>query len=126
MNLVDSSGWLEYFTEGSNAATFAEPLEDTANLLVSVINLYEVFKVVLRERGNNAALQAVALMRQGQVTDVTTEISLNAAKTSHELQIPMADSLIYATTQLYDATLWTQDEDFDGLPGVRYFAKGSL
>ena len=125
MNLVDSSGWLEYFTEGTNAAAFAAPLEDTASLLVSVINLYEVFKVVLRERGNNAALQAVALMRQGQVTDVTTEISLNAAKTSHELQIPMADSLIYATAQQHDATLWTQDEDFDGLRGVRYFAKGS-
>ena len=123
MNLVDSSGWLEYFTEGSNAAAFAEPLQDKTTLLVSVINLYEVFKVVLRERDENSAFQTIALMRQGQVSDITMEISLNAAKTSHELKIPMADSLIYATAQLYEATLWTQDEDFDGLQGVRYFAK---
>ena len=123
MNLVDSSGWLEYFTEGPNAAVFAEPLEDKESLLVSVINLYEVFKVVLRERGNNSALQAIALMRQGLVTDITMEISLSAAKNSHDLQIPMADSLIYATAQLHNATLWTQDEDFDGLRGVRYFLK---
>ncbi len=119
-----SLGWLEYFTEGSNAAAFAGPLEDQRNLLVSVINLYEVFKVVLRERDDHSALQAIALMRQGQVTEVTTEISLSAAKTSHERKIPMADSLIYATAQLHEATLWTQDEDFDGLPGVRFFSKG--
>lgn len=123
MNLVDSSGWLEYFTEGSNAASFAEPLQDKTTLLVSVINLYEVFKVVLRERDENSAFQTVALMRQGRVTDVTAEISVHGAKTSHELKIPMTDSLIYATAQLYEATLWTQDEDFDGLQGVRYLAK---
>lgn len=124
MNLVDSSGWLEYFTDGSNATAFAEPLEDKTNLVVSVINLYEVLKVVLRERGENSALQALALMRQGRVADVTMDISLSAAKTSHDRKIPMADSLIYATAQLYEATLWTQDEDFDGLPSVRFFSKG--
>jgi hypothetical protein len=41
MNLVDSSGWLEYFADGRNAAFFAPALEDTENLVVSTINIYD-------------------------------------------------------------------------------------
>ena len=65
MNLVDSSGWLEYFSDGQNADSFAKPLQDLNNLIVTTICIYEVFKVVLREQGENDALQAIALMEQG-------------------------------------------------------------
>ncbi len=123
MNIVDSSGWLEFFTDGPNAGCFAEPLNDRAQLLVPSIIIYEVFKVVLRERGENAALQAVALLRQGVVTDLTEDIALRAARLSIACKLPMADSIIFATARAYNAEIWTQDDDFKGLEGVRYFSK---
>ena len=120
MNLVDSSGWLEYLADDRNADFFAPALEDTVNLVVSTINIYEVFKRVLRQRGQDAALQAVALMEQANVADVTAPISLDAARISAEMKLPMADSLILATARAHDAILWIQDSDFQGLSGVRF------
>ena len=123
MNLVDSSGWLEYLSDGPNADYFFEPLNDITNLIVSAINIYEVFQVVLRERGEDMALHTIALMRQGTVVDVTTEIAIHAAKISYDSKIPMADSIILITAFNYEATLWTQDDDFEGIDGVKYFPK---
>ena len=125
MNIVDSSGWLEYFADGPNADRFAAPLGSVAELLVPSITLYEVFKIVCRQRGEDAALQAVAMMQQGQVIELSSSIALLAAKLSLDLKIPMADSIILATAQTHDAVLWTQDDDFKGLSGVRYFPKVS-
>ncbi len=70
MNVVDSSGWLEYFADGSNADFFATPIETSAELLVLTVSLYEVFKRVLQQRGENEALQAIALMQQGTVIEL--------------------------------------------------------
>jgi predicted nucleic acid-binding protein len=123
MNLVDSSGWLEYFANGRNAKFFAPVLEDTENLIVSTINIYEVFKRVLQQRGEDAALQAVALMQQASVVDVTSPIAMAAADLGTELKLPMADSLILATARAFKATLWTQDADLKGLPDVRFTKK---
>lgn len=123
MNLVDSSGWLEYFADGRNARFFAPALEDTENLIVSTINIYEVFKRVLQQRGEDAALQAVALMHQAGVVDVTSSISMDAVKLSADLNLPMADSLILATARSCDAVLWTQDTHFEGLPDVKFTRK---
>ena len=123
MNLVDSSGWLEYFADGRNARFFAPSLEDTENLIVSAINIYEVFKRVLQQRGEDAALQAVALMQQANIVDVTSPIAMDAANLSAKLKLPMADSLMFATARAYGATLWTQDTDLDGLPGVKFTKK---
>jgi predicted nucleic acid-binding protein len=123
MNLVDSSGWLEYFADGRNARFFAPALEDTENLIVSAINIYEVFKRVLQQRGEDAALQAVALMQQANIADVTLPIAMDAANLSAEMKLPMADSLIFATARAYGATLWTQDADLDDLPGVKFTKK---
>jgi predicted nucleic acid-binding protein len=123
MNLVDSSGWLEFFSDGKNADTFSVPLYDVENLIVPTISIYEVFKVVLREKGENEALQTVAVMIQGNVIDLSFEISIQAAKFSMENKVPMADSIIYTTGKLYNATIWTQDDDFLNLPNVKYFKK---
>ncbi len=124
MNLVDSSGWLEFFSDGSNAEAFAEPLADVENLIVPVICLYEVFKVVLRQRGENDALQAVAVMEQAKIVDLTPDLALSAARISVDNKLPMADSIIAATAERYSAVIWTQDEDFAGMPSVRYLPKG--
>jgi toxin FitB len=123
MNLVDSSGWLEYLAEGPNAKYFAPAIEDTENLVVSTINIYEVFKRVLQQRGEPLALQAAALMEQSTVIDVTASISMSAAFLSAELKLPMADSLILATARACEAVLWTQDSDFKGVAGVQFKKK---
>ena len=123
MNLVDSSGWLEYFADGRNVKFFAPALEDTENLIVLTINIYEVFKRVLQQRGEDAALQAVALMQQAGIVDVTSPIAMDAANLSAEMKLPMADSLILATARAFNATVWTQDADLKGLPDVRFTKK---
>lgn len=125
MNLVDSSAWLEFFADGPNARIFAEPLEEADLLLVPSVCLYEVFKIVLRQRGESAALQAVALMRQGRVADLTERIALLAAELSLQVKLPMADSVILATARLHDARIWTQDAEFEGLDDVTYVAKSA-
>ena len=123
MNLVDSSGWIEYFIDGPNADIFSKPLADVNNLIVSTISVFEVYKVVLRERGEDAALQVIALLQKGTVVDVTSKIAIQAAKVSYDKKIPMADSFILTTAQMYEATIWTQDEDLKGIPGVKYIPK---
>ena len=123
MNVVDSSGWLEYFADGPNAAFFAPAIEATRELLVPTLSLYEVFKRVLQQRGEGEALQAVALMQQGRIVELTSALALAAAKASIEHRLPMADSIMLATAQTQGATLWTQDADFERIAGVKYVAK---
>lgn len=120
MNLVDSSGWLEYFADGKNADFFVSAIEDIENLIVSTINIYEVYKKVLREKDEESAIQAVALMQNGHIIDVDISISLTAAKLSYDLKIPMADSLILSSARLNNAVLWTQDSDFENISDVKY------
>lgn len=122
MNVVDSSGWLEYFGAGKNAGFFAPIIEDTEKLMVPVICIYEVFKRVLQQRGLGAAQTHIADMYSGQIIDLDTPLAMSAAKISAEMKLPMADSLIFATARALDATLWTQDEHFKGLEGVQYIA----
>lgn len=123
MNVVDSSGWLEYFAGGPNANFFAKPIEATAQLVVPTLSLYEVFKKIAQQRGEGDALQAIAIMQQGKVVELSSTLALSAAKVSMQLSLPMADSVILATARAADAVLWTQDADFAEVPGVRYVAK---
>ncbi|MCR4407162.1 MAG: type II toxin-antitoxin system VapC family toxin [Anaerolineae bacterium] len=123
MNVVDSSGWLEYFADGPNADFFAPAIEDVSELIVPSLSLDEVFKRVLRQRGESDALQAVAVMQQGTVVDLDAAMALSAAKLSVDLGLPMADSVMLATARAHNATLWTQDADFKGVEGVEYIEK---
>ena len=122
MNAVDSCGWLEYFAEGANADFFAGPIEQTDELVVPTMSVYEVFRRVLQQRGESDALQAVALMQQGTVADLTTPIALDAARRSIALGLPMADSIMLASARAFRAPLWTQDSHFAEMEGVRYVA----
>ena len=123
MNVVDSSGWLEYFARGTNASFFAPAIKEINALVVPTVCMYEVFKRLLVQRGEESALQAVGIMSLGLIADLTREIAVNAATISSELRIAMADSIILATTQAYDAILWTQDVDFEGIDSVQYIKK---
>lgn len=124
MNVVDSSAWLEYLSEGSSTPFFASAIEQPAKLVVPTVVLYEVFKKVHQERGESAALTVAALLQQGHVVDLTAPLALAAANVSSAHKLPMADSIIYATALAFSATLWTQDADFKDLPGVRFRAGG--
>jgi predicted nucleic acid-binding protein len=123
VNVVDSSGWLEYLADGPNADFFANSILATADLLVPTLSLYEVFKRVLQQRGEDDALQAVALMQQGTIVELTSSLALSAARISLSDKIPMADSIMLATARAYGATLWSQDSDFENIAGVKYIAK---
>ena len=123
MNVVDSSGWLEYFADGPNAAEFAKPIEAIRTLLVPTLALFEVFKRVTQQRNEDAALRAIAIMEQGSVVDLDRATALEAARLSVQHGLAMADSMMYATARRHHAMLWTQDSDFDGLVGARYFPK---
>lgn len=123
MNVVDSSAWLEYFAGGSNAGRFAAPIVTTSELLVPSLAIYEVFKRVRQQRGDGDALQAIAVMEQGRVVDFDRSLALAAARISLDHDLPLADSVMLATARRYQATLWTQDADFEDIEGVRYFPK---
>ena len=123
MNVVDSSGWLEYLADGPNADFFAKSILATADLLVPTLSLYEVFKRVLQQRGENDALQAAALMQQGTIVELSASLALSAARISLDEKIPTADSMMLATARAHGATLWSQDSDFENIPDVRYIAK---
>jgi toxin FitB len=123
MNVVDSCGWLEYFADDACADLYAPAIEETDSLIVPTICLFEVFKRVLQQSGEDAALQIVAVMHQGQVVALSPGIALRAAKLGSELKLPLADSVILATAQAYGALIWTQDTHFKDIDGVRYIEK---
>ncbi len=123
MNIVDSSGWLEFFADGPNADFFAPAIQDTKQLIVPTLSIFEVFKRILQQREEGEALQAIALMQQGTVVELTSMLALEAAKLSLEEKLPLADSIMLATSRAYDATLWTQDSDFENISGVKFVLK---
>jgi predicted nucleic acid-binding protein len=123
MNVVDTSGWLEFFEGGGNAKEFLKPIKKIKDLLIPTICIYEVSKVVLRESDEDHLLQALAAMQKGKVIELSPSISISAAKLSLKHRIPMADSIIYATAQRFNAIVWTQDNDFEDLPNVKYLPK---
>ena len=121
MNVVDSSAWLSYFAGDSNADKFARSIEDTADLLVPSITLTEVFKCVARQNSEDEALQVTAHMQQGRVIPLDSSLAIDAAVYGLKYKLPLADSIIYATARKFDAVVWTQDADFENLPGVKFF-----
>jgi predicted nucleic acid-binding protein len=126
MNVVDSSAWLSYFAGDKNAAVFSKAIEEIDKLLVPSITLTEVFKIILLQRNEELALATVAHMQQGRVVSLDSELAVDAAGFGVMHKLPLADSIIFATAHRYNATIWTQDSDFEGLTKVRYYARINL
>ena len=124
MNIVDSSAWLSYFAGDANAEIFSTPIENIDKLIVPSITITEVFKYILRQRGENMALEAIAHIQQGKVVSLDSSLAIDAAKYGIDHKLPLADSIIYATGQKFSALIWTQDIDFKSLEGVKYYPKG--
>jgi predicted nucleic acid-binding protein len=123
MNVVDSSGWLEYYANEPNADFFAPAIENTAELLVPSISLYEVVKRVRIETDEETAVKMATQMQQARIIDLDATIALQAIELSIQHHLPLADSIILATARAFSATLWTQDEHLKDIDGVRFIAK---
>jgi predicted nucleic acid-binding protein len=123
MNVVDSSGWLEYLGNLSNANFFEPAVQDVENLLVPTVVVYEVFKRLVQISNPEAAREAVGIMSDGLIVDWDASLALEAAEISIQNKLPMADSMILATARHFEATLWTQDAHFRDLPGVKFVEK---
>ncbi|WP_428356877.1 type II toxin-antitoxin system VapC family toxin [Methyloprofundus sp.] len=123
MNVVDSSAWLSYFAGDANAEVFSTPIENIEKLIVPSITITEVFKYILRQRGEGMALEAIAHMEQGKVVSLDSSLAIDATKYGVDYKLPLADSIIYATGQKFKAVIWTQDIDFKSLEGVEYYSK---
>jgi len=124
MNVVDSSGWIEYLQDSPRADLFAQAIEDRHHLLVPTIALFEVHKVLIRKLPESLVNQALNVMRLGRVLDLTDARAVAAAKAARLHNLAMADAAMYSMAREFDATFWTQDVDYQGLPGVQYAAKG--
>jgi predicted nucleic acid-binding protein len=123
MNMVDTSGWVEYFLDSPRADLFASAIEDTSRLLVTSINLYEVHRVLSRKLPKHLRDTCLDLMRRAPVIDFTDTRAIAAADVSSKHQLAMADAAMYAMALEHQATLWTQDADYQGLANVQYFPK---
>lgn len=123
MNVVDSSAWLEYFGDGPNASEFAAAIEAPEDLVVPTLTVFEVFKRTCQIADETSALDAIAVMLQGEVVDLNSALSLDAARISIDAGLAMADSIILATARSREAVLWTQDAHFEGLAGVEFRPK---
>ncbi len=123
MIVVDSSGWIEFFTGGSNARRYGRYLNRPSELVTPTIVLYEVYKLVKRERTEEEALLAVAQIQKTRLVPLSESLALAAADASLELRLAMADAIVYATAKAEGAELVTGDSDLRGLPGVTYLPK---
>ncbi len=123
MNLVDSSGWVEYLMDSPRADLFALAIEQRDKLIVPVIALYEVHKILSRKLPEVAVMQALDVMRLGRVIELTDRRAIAASVTAARHKLAMADAVMYSVALEHKATFWTQDVDYQGLPSVQFFAK---
>ena len=126
MNVVDSSAWIEYLQDTARADLFAQAIEDRAALLVPTIALFEVHKVLSRKLPAEVVAQCLDAMRMGRVLDLTDKRAVAASQVASAHKLAMADAVMYAMAQEFEATFWTQDVDYQGLDGVRYCAKPAV
>jgi predicted nucleic acid-binding protein len=123
--LVDSSGWVEYFTDGPLADDFAPYLERLEEVVTPTIVIFEVFRVIRRQRSEEEAMEAVAQMQKTSVVDLDQTLALSAADISIEHGLAMADAIVYATARFNGVQTVTADADFEGLREVRVFTRGT-
>jgi predicted nucleic acid-binding protein len=123
VNLVDSSGWIEYLQDTPRADLFATAIEDRNHLLVPTIALFEVHRVLSRSLPADLVDRCLDVMRLGRVLDFTDARAVAASHIAAQHKLAMADAAMYAIALEFGASFWTQDVDYQGLPGVRYHAK---
>lgn len=124
MIVVDSSGWIEFFTDGPLADEFAPYLEDLAEVVTPTIVIFEVYRVIRRQRSEEEAIAAVAQMQKTSVVDLDQFLALSAADVSIAHRLAMADAIVYATALSGDIAMVTADAHFQGLDNARVITVG--
>ncbi len=123
MIVIDTSGWLEYFTGGPNSNIFSTAIKNNPKIIIPTIILYDLWKKISREKGEDKVIEVVAQLKRFDIISLDESLSISVAKISNEFKIPMADSIIYGTAKKYNATLWAQDPDFKDFENVKYIEK---
>ena len=123
VHCFDTSALVEITHAGLNAAKFAQALAKAETVIISTVSIYEIARYTTHAAGETATEEILAFLHQYRITPVTAEIAELAATLAPRHKLAMADAIIYATTKTQNATLWTQDEDFEGLPHVKYYPK---
>jgi toxin FitB len=123
MNVVDSSAWIEYFLDSARADIFAQAIEQTDSLIVPAMSLFEVHRFLSRNASVTLREECLNVMRRGTVADLTDARAVAASECAQKHSLAMADAVMYSIAREFEATLWTQDVDYQGLPGVQFHAK---
>ena len=123
MNVVDSSGWIEFFSAAANGPIFRPVIEQRDRLLVPTIALFEVHKILSRSLSEDMVDRCLNVMRLGRVLDLTDRRAIAASKVARQHRLALADAAMYSMAREHEATFWTQDVDYQNLPSVRYFSK---
>jgi toxin FitB len=123
MNVVDSSAWLEFFANNPLASVFEEPIRDLQHLVVPTITVLAVHKKATKQRGADYASECIAQMMGGAIIPLSLQLALNSSDVGRQYDLPLADSVVYATALAVNGLTWTCDSDFKDLPNVRYFDK---
>ena len=123
MNVVDSSGWIEYFIDTVNADNFAQAIEKSALLIVPALSFFEVHRYLSKNTSAAQRDRCLDVMRRGSVVELTTVRAIAASDMALLHKLAMADAVMYSIAREFNATFWTQDVDYQDLPGVSYHAK---
>ena len=121
MKLIDSYGWIEYFSDGPLAKKYAPYIEDVNenNTVTPTVVVYEVYKRLKKEKGEQVALEAYAQITRSKLIPLDDALALSAADTSLKTGLAMGDAVVLTTARTYSAELVTSDKDLKGLEGVR-------
>lgn len=121
-SLYDTRFFVEYFY--SQDSTLVKRLKDellmTGERMVSTITIHEMYHISLEREGREVArLRSEAVRRDFKVIDVDYHIAVKGAELRRRHQIPMADSIIAATAQIYRCPVVSDDPHFQGIEGLR-------
>lgn len=123
MTIVDSVGWIAFVRGEPLAARYRPHLLQSGSLLCPSIVIYEVCRRIEADAGPNSAARAAAKMLKTRVVALDETLATAAARVSIVHHLSMADAVIYATAQTFQATLVTSDAHFQGLPLVTYYPR---
>jgi len=123
MNIVDSSCWIEYLMDTEIGKNIAPIIENPNELIVPTITMFEVYKKLSTEKNELYAKEIVSYMQTGTVIELNASLNISAADISRKQKLAMADSIIYATSLLYSAVIFSCDKHFENFPNVKYFPK---
>lgn len=117
---LDTYAMLEYLAGNETYRRFMS----AADLATSVVNLAELYYLVLREHSKEKADDVYSAFKsyQTEITDadVKTGMMFRLKTKAQKLDLSYADALGYAVAQRLGARYLTGDDAFRSMPGVEF------